>query len=107
MKHYTVTLVILPLILLESAVLTNCATQPRNPDGTYPQSQPTMPMRDYDEDSKARGAAYVTDAMHVRRPMPSHSDWKPLEFYYKHCTKSGDDKAHYPKADTFECSGPY
>ncbi len=56
-----------------------CASEPK-----------TIGFEDYDDNSKAHGAAYRADAMHTRRPMPSHSDWKPLPFYFKHCTEIGE-----------------
>ena len=68
-------------------------------------STPELGMDDYDENSSAAGAAYVVDAMSARRPMPSRPDWKPLEFYFKHCT-SIDSKVHYSKT-SYECTGPH
>ena len=91
---------------LVALLLSGCAGKTRNADGTYPESQKSIPFQDFDENSKADSAAYVVDAMHVRRPMPSHADWEPLDFYYKHCTKI-NEKAHYPKGESFECSKPY
>ncbi|MCB0421846.1 MAG: hypothetical protein KDD61_12675 [Bdellovibrionales bacterium] len=85
----------------------SCTSAQRNPDGTYPQSQATIPFQDYDEGSQAHPASYVIDAMHVRRPMPSHSDWRPLEFYYKHCSRIDDEKPYYPRSVQFECTGPF
>jgi hypothetical protein len=89
--------------LLICAIGSICSCAGRNPDGTYPQKQKTIPFQDYDENTNAHHGAYVIDAMHVRRPMPSHSEWKPIEFYYKHCTTI-DSHAHYPKTNTWECS---
>jgi len=59
-------------------------------------------MDDYDENSTAPGAAYVTDAMHVRVPMKSHADWKPFPFYYKECTEIGE-KFYFSKT-YYSCS---
>jgi hypothetical protein len=59
--------------------LSACATNPR-----------TIGTEDLDENSQADGGAFRVDAMQVRRPMPSHADWKPQEFYYKHCSPSSD-----------------
>ena len=65
----------------------------------------TFILEDQDEDSTAHGAAYVVDAMSIRTPMPSRPNWKPMEFYYKHCAGVGP-KAYYSKT-SYECSGPY
>jgi len=68
-------------------------------------SKPQLGMEDYDADSQAAGAAYVVDAMRIRRPMPSRPDWKPMEFYYKHCEPAGQHP-HYSKT-AYQCSDPY
>lgn len=59
----------------------------------------------YDEESTADGAAFLTDAIHVRHPMPKRPTWRPLDFYYKHCTSLGK-KSFYSKHE-YDCSGPY
>ena len=59
-------------------------------------------VQDYDQNSKANGAAYSANAMEIREPMPSHSDWKPFPFYYKHCSEMGE-KFYYSKT-AYECS---
>lgn len=70
------------------------------------QSNPkTIGLEDYDHDSTAHGAAYVTDAIHIRKPMKSRSDWKPWEFYYKHCSEI-DDK-YFMSKTAYECTRPY
>lgn len=68
-------------------------------------SSDTIGMDDFDQNNHAHGAAYVVDSMHVRRPMPGHKDWKPLEFYYKHCTELGD--ASYYSKTSYTCSDPF
>lgn len=70
------------------------------------QSSPkTIGLEDYDENSTAHGAAYVTDAMHTRKPMKSRSDWKPWEFYYKHCSLIDD--RYFMSKTSYECTRPY
>ena len=72
-----------------------CASEPK-----------TIGLEDYDfPESTAHGAAYRADAMHIRRPMPSHADWKPLQFYYKTCTEIGE-QTFYSKT-SYECTGPW
>lgn len=58
-----------------------------------------------DGGNQAPGAAYTGDSMHFRKEMPLHKDWRPLEFYYKHCAGIGD-LPYYSKT-AYECSGPY
>ena len=79
------------LILL---CLCSCASRP-----------PGIGLEDYDENSTADGAAYITDSFNIRRAMPSRPDWKPMEFYFKHCTEIGEG-TFYSKT-SYECSGPY
>lgn len=65
----------------------------------------TIGQEDYDAENSAHGAAYRVDALHIRRPMPSHADWKPVQFYFKHCTEIGE-RFYYSKT-SYECSGPW
>jgi hypothetical protein len=65
----------------------------------------TSGLEDYDENNKAHGAAFLVDAMHIRRPMPDRGDWTPLQFYYKHCTELGQG-SYYSKT-SYTCSDPY
>ena len=58
-----------------------------------------------DENSQAAPEAYASDGMTFRKPMPDRSDWKPWEFYYKHCSVNGNE-SHYSKT-SYDCSGPY
>ena len=70
------------------------------------QSTPeTIGLEDYDENSNAHGAAYVSDAIHIRKPMKSRSDWKPWEFYYKHCSLI--DERYFMSKASYECSRPH
>ena len=41
---------------------------------------PTIGFENVDEGNTAHGAAYVTDAFHVRRGMSANPEWKPMEF---------------------------
>lgn len=65
----------------------------------------TFGLEDLDEGNTAHGAAFLVDAINIRTPMPSRSNWKPMEFYYKHCTEIGA-RVDYSKS-SYECSGPY
>lgn len=58
-----------------------------------------------DGGSTAPGAAFTADGMHFRKEMPLHKDWKPLEFYFKHCTEIGE-KPYFSKT-SYECTAPY
>ncbi|MCB0390290.1 MAG: hypothetical protein KDD58_03315 [Bdellovibrionales bacterium] len=65
----------------------------------------TIGLEDYDSpDSTAHGAAYRADAINIRRPMQSrNTDWKPYDFFYKHCTEIGE-ATFYSKTSYF-CNG--
>lgn len=65
---------------------------------------PTMTLPDPDAASQADGAAFTADSMHFRKPMPSHSDWRPMEFYFKHCSEIGEE-AYFSKT-SYECTTP-
>ncbi|MGE0762010.1 MAG: hypothetical protein AB7N80_01905 [Bdellovibrionales bacterium] len=75
-----------------------CSSSPTKPGET------TMWLPDQDGASTAEGAAYTADSMHFRKPMPSRPNWKPMEFYFKHCNEI-DEKPYYSKT-AYECSGP-
>ena len=65
----------------------------------------TIGQEDFDQENTAHGAAFLVDALRIRRPMPAHSDWKPVEFYYKHCEETSP-RVHYSKT-SYACTGPY
>ena len=48
----------------------------------------TIGQEEYDDSSSADGAAFRTDAIHIRKPMEGHLDWRPVPFYYKHCSEA-------------------
>ncbi len=88
---------IISLFLLTTftVLVSGCSSKPK-----------TIGQEDYSEGSQAVGAAYRADAMHIRRAMPSRpADWKPLDFFFKHCTEIGE-RTHYSKT-SYECSGPW
>ncbi len=58
-----------------------------------------------DGGSTAPAAAYAADDFTFRKSMPDRRDWKPWEFYYKHCSEAGQ-KAYFSKT-AYDCSGPY
>lgn len=64
--------------------------------------RPRFRLPDYDQDSKASPHSYVADTMMVRRPMPINKDWKPMNFYFRHCTEIGE-KYYYSKT-AYECA---
>ena len=84
------------LLLAIFLTLTACASGSKS-------TETTMMLPDPDGASQAEGAAYAADSMHFRKPMPSRPDWKPMDFYYKHCNEI-DEKAYYSKT-SYECSG--
>ena len=79
------------VLIISSLLLVSCASG-------------TIGQEDYDENSTARGPAYVSDAIHVRKPMKSHADWRPIPFYYKHCTDIG--KKFYYSKTAYDCTKP-
>ncbi len=58
-----------------------------------------------DEHNMAPGAAYAAENFTFRKPMPDRREWKPWEFYYKHCSTNGNE-AYYSKT-SYDCSGPF
>lgn len=74
--------------------LTSCASKEKDPS-----------FAEYDENSKAAGAAYLVDAMQVRKAMPLRPNWRRWEFYYKHCSQIGEG-VFYSKT-SYECAEPY
>jgi hypothetical protein len=58
-----------------------------------------------DGGSTAPAAAYAADDFTFRKSMPDRRNWKPWEFYYKHCSEAGQ-KAYFSKT-AYDCSGPY
>jgi hypothetical protein len=61
-------------------------------------------MPDFDDGSTADAAAYGADGMYIGKEMPHRPDFKPWEFYYKHCSVNGDE-AFYSKT-SYDCAGP-
>ena len=58
-----------------------------------------------DGGNTAPGAAFTADSMNFRKAMPLRQDWKPMEFYYKHCSDIGDE-VYYSKT-SYECTDPF
>ena len=61
-------------------------------------------MAENDDASKASPDAYGSDGMAFRKDMPHRADFKPWDFYYKHCAMNGDES--YYSATSYDCSGP-
>ncbi|MBC86490.1 MAG: hypothetical protein CL677_04860 [Bdellovibrionaceae bacterium] len=62
-------------------------------------------MADLDENSQAHGSAFLTDAIHIRKPMElSAPDWRPIRFYFKDCTEVGE-RFYYSKT-SYDCTYP-
>lgn len=95
-KSQTVTFLKLGFAALLAVVVVGCASMDDGDYGYLPES---------DTASTADGAAFTADSMMYRKGMPQHADAKPLEFYYKTCTKM-DGAAFYSKT-SYECSAPY
>jgi hypothetical protein len=62
-------------------------------------------MPEMDEGSQADPNAFAADSFTFRKDMPDRRDWKPWEFYYKHCSINGRE-AFYSKT-SYDCTGPY
>lgn len=84
------------MMFVLAIIMTGCASSSKG--------ETTMMLPDRDAASSADGAAYTADSMHFGKPMPSRPNWKPMEFYYKHCTEA-DNKSYYSKTD-YDCNGP-
>lgn len=61
------------------------------------------PIGDY-KNSKADGAAYAAEAMHLRSPQKIRPA-NDFEFFYKHCLLN-DDRTYYSKT-SYWCSEAY
>ena len=68
-------------------------------------SSGTRYLPDLDAGNTARGEAYAAEGMHFRKPVPDRREFKPWEFYYKHCALNGEE-SFYSKT-SYDCSGPY
>ena len=62
----------------------------------------TFVLPDSDTGNTAHGAAYTGSAMYLRKPMPSHADWKPQEFYFKVCSQGSG--ANYYSKTSYSCN---
>lgn len=67
-------------------------------------SSPYM-LPESDSESTAEGAAWTGSGMYSRKAMPDRRDWKPWEFYYKHCSMGAADQDVSKTA--YECTGPF
>jgi hypothetical protein len=91
-------------LILVLGVSVTVACQTAGVAGDSKPEPSTFMMPDPDEASTAHGSAYTADSMHYRKPMPSHSDWKPAEFYFKHCSQVDSEKPWFSKT-AYTCSG--
>jgi len=73
-----------------------CASQ----DPNY-ETQMFLPQSDIN--SQAPGSAF--NNMMIDKPIPSRPNWKPMEFYYKHCS-SMNSKSYFSKTE-YDCNDPY
>lgn len=64
----------------------------------------TFVLPDPNDTSPAEGAAFTASSMHFRKPMPDHSTWQPVDFYYKECSAAGE-QVYYSKT-SYVCNGP-
>lgn len=84
------------LQLIFSLILVGCASS-SDSDGYM--------LPELDEGSQAHPYTYNSDGMTFRKIMPDRREWKPWEFYYKHCSVNGNE-TYYSKT-SYDCSGPY
>lgn len=54
--------------------------------------------------NQAPGHAYTADSMHIRKPMPIRRDWRPMEFYYRHCSQESLRERPYASKTAYTCS---
>lgn len=66
---------------------------------------PRMHMLSEIENTRAPAAAYSMDPFTFRKDQVDRSNWKPWEFYYKHCSTNGNE-AFYSKT-SYDCAGPF
>ncbi|MBX7231145.1 MAG: hypothetical protein K1X29_03565 [Bdellovibrionales bacterium] len=88
----------IPLGLIWFLFLTHCQSAESYRDSA------NFTLPDRDEKNTAPGAAYAGESMHLRKSLPSHRDWQPTEFYFKHCSQT-DEAVFYSKT-SYECSYP-
>jgi len=67
-------------------------------------SSPYM-LPESDTNSTAPGAAFTGDGMLFRKAMPDHRNFQRWEFYYKHCSGTGDEG--YRSMTAYQCSDPF
>jgi hypothetical protein len=48
--------------------------------------------------------SYGSDGFALRKDMPHRDDFKPWQFYYKHCAMTGEES--YYSATSYDCTGP-
>lgn len=85
---------IIAIVLL--CIFTGCAST------ADPNYETQMYLPPSDTNNRAPGAAYSN--MMVNKPIPSRPNWKPVEFYYKHCTAMSS-KSYYSKTE-YDCARP-
>ena len=56
-------------------------------------------------DGQMMGMQDAGDGFTFRKAMPDRRDFKPWEFYYKHCSEAGP-QVYYSKT-SYDCTGPY
>ncbi|NQZ02178.1 MAG: hypothetical protein HRT45_16085 [Bdellovibrionales bacterium] len=86
------------LLLICACLLFGCASSPE-------QGEQRAYLPPSDTYNRAPGSAYTADAMTIQKPVPTRPQWKPLQFYYKHCTQV-DSRVHYSKT-SYDCMGPH
>lgn len=87
---------VLVLVAVWLGACAGCASSsPSAGRGRYYMDEPPEP-------DNVPGAAYTGYGFYNRKAVPDRRDAKPWEFYYKHCSQSGEV---FPRS--FECSGPF
>ncbi len=56
-------------------------------------------------DGRIYGMEDAGDGFTFRKGMPDRREFKPWEFYYKHCSEAGNGT--YLSKTSYDCSGPY
>lgn len=88
-------------VVIVSFLLLACASGDGGGRGGA-RSAKTFVLPDTDAGSTAHGAAYTGSAIFLRKPMPSHADWRPQEFYFKVCSQA--TAANYYSKTSYSCN---
>jgi hypothetical protein len=85
------------LMIVFTLALTACSSSSKG-GGRYMWSES-------DSNSLAPGAAFAAEGFTFRKEMPDRREWKPWQFYYKHCSTNGSE-GYYSKTSD-DCNGSF